>query len=134
MHMKTTDRVKQQRERHHNALAQLAASLGWADKSKIDGLSLWRKLARVERKIHAACEDYCNGTLGEEGMDKACDRATDEVKRIFGGMLPPKFHINRDPRGHALELMANDSGTIPATKFELEQDWGRNQILAPEIN
>lgn len=131
--MKVSEQVKQERERHHAALAALAASLGGADKNNIDGLKIWRKLYRVEQYAHRACTDYCEGTIGDDGIDKICDRATDEVKRIFGGVLPPQFHVNRDPRGYALKLLSSDNGCEPATKFDLHQDWGRNQILAPTI-
>ncbi len=131
--MTKTQSVKRVREVHHAALAALAASLGGAHKDGINGLALWRKLHRIEVQITKATTAYCNGEMGEVGIDQACDRAIDAVRRAFGGVLPPKFHINRDPRGYALKLESNDDGTI-ATQFHLHRDWGNNQILAPTID
>lgn len=128
--MKATQSVINARKRHHEALEQLARSL--APGKWYSGLSLWRKLNRIEQRARRAAEDYCNGTIGEAGMDKMTEECTDAVKRVFG-TLPPHFHINRDPRGYALKLLSNDNGTETATPFALETDWGRNQILAPTI-
>lgn len=127
--MKASESTINARKRHHDALKALAASLG----VYAEGLDLWRKLHRIEVKAHRATTAYCNGEMGEAGIDLECERATDAVRRVFGGKLPPGFHINRDPRGHALKLMASDDGCVSATPFALESDWGRNQILAPEI-
>ena len=129
--MNTETNVLQARARHHRALEALAKNLN--PKQKRGGLALWRALRRIEEPVHKAAEDYCNGIIDRDAMDRASERATGQVQRLFG-VLPPRFHVNRDPRGHALKLLSNDNGTEAATPFALEQDWGRNQILAPEIN
>jgi len=129
--MRTESTVRDQRLRHHAALEALAKSID--PRSTQDGLTIWRRLRRVEAKARKAAEDYCNGTITMEQMNRIAGLAQTEVSKIFGG-LPPGFHINRDPRGYALKLASNDNGTEAATPFALEQDWGRNQILAPEIN
>jgi len=129
--MKATEQTIRERKNHHAALVALAESLGRTGKT---GLQLWRQLRRIENAARRAMEDYCNGTLSEAGADKACDQAESAVKRIFGGTLPPRFHVNRDPRGYALKLLSNDNGSEAATRFALHSDWGRNQILAPEID
>ena len=46
----------------------------------------------------------------------------------LGGKLPKGFFVNLDPRGYALKL---EPGSVP---YPLHEDWGRYQILAPEIN
>ena len=124
--------VNRERAAHHAALEQLAASINPSNVAS--GLNLWRKLRRIELRAHKAAEDYCNGEINLEGMDSEACLAEREVRKVFGGYLPPKFHVNRDPRGYALKLLASDDGSEPATGFALHQDWGRNQILAPEIN
>lgn len=128
--MTTTSEVIRARERHHKALEALAKSID--PKSTADGLNLWRRLNRVERMARKASEDYCNGVIGIADMDYKAALAEAQVINIFGG-LPKGFHVNRDPRGYALKLSSNDNGTEAATPFALEQDWGRNQILAPTI-
>ncbi len=128
--MTTKEQVKRERERHHKALAALAASLGV---NNPDGLKLWKKLFIIEYRIHKVCEDYCNGLIDEDRMDKECGMAEVEVIKVFG-CLPPHFVVNRDPRGYALKLSSDDNGNQAPTEFELVQDWGRNQILAPTID
>lgn len=129
--MKATEQVISERKRHHAALEQLARSLGVTDKT---GLQLWRKLRPIEYQTRRAAEQYCNGEIDADEMDKASDIATMGVSRVFGNKTPPRFHVNRDPRGYALKLLSNDSGTETATPFALHTDWGRNQILAPDID
>lgn len=51
----------------------------------------------------------------------------DKVEKVFG-YLPEGFFVNGDPRGYALKL---ETGSVP---YRLHEDWGRYQILAPEIN
>ena len=130
--MKTTQATIQSRQRHHAALEQLARHINPVlDKS---GLQLWRQLRRVELQATQATTAACNGEISQDDLDAACTKAEFAVRKSFGGCLPPKFQINRDPRGYALKLASSDDGSEVATPFALHQDWGRNQILAPEIN
>lgn len=124
--------VKREREQHHAALEQLAKSIN--PKIQASGLQLWRKLNQLEILAHAATTAYCNGEIDGEQMDTACESFQIAVAKVFGGTLPPRFHVNRDPRGYALKLLSSDDGSEPATEFALYQDWGRNQILAPTID
>lgn len=132
--MTTTERkalIDRDRKRHHAALAQLAASLGVKD---ADGLKLWRNLARIERKARQTATDLCNGVITQEQAELVGKVVANKVRRLFAGELPPRFRFNLDARGYALKLASYDSGTETATPFELYQDWGRNQILAPQID
>lgn len=130
--MTKTESVKREREAHHAALEQLAKSIN--PKIQESGFRIWQRLNQLERVAHAATTDYCNGVIDMQQLDKTCDFVTRGVERLFAGELPPRFHINRDPRGYALKLDASDDGSTPATEFALHQDWGRNQILAPTID
>lgn len=133
----STHYILEARTRHHAALLALAHSLN--PKNKLSGLQLWRKLRRLERMTHAAATAQCNGESynGQPYRDEAeweafKDGIRADVAKVFGGNLPPGFCINGDPRGSALKLDGGD-GTKPATSFALVQDWGGNQILAPDI-
>ena len=132
--MKTTtkqQRIETERNRHNAALLALALSINPAN--KFSGLQLWRKLRRVETKAARLALELCNWRQSDDASEAEFEKLENQVAAIFGGNLPPKFYINRDPRGYALKLDSGD-GTAAATPFELHQDWGRNQILAPEIN
>lgn len=128
----STHYILEARTRHHAALLALAPD------NKLSGLQLWRKLRRLERMTHAAAVAQCNGEpyggqpyREEAEWEKFKSEITAAVVAIFGGKLPPGFYINGDPRGHSLKLRAD--GDSLATPFSLEQDWGGNQILAPDI-
>jgi hypothetical protein len=112
------------RANHHAALRGLAQSLG---NDHDDGLTLWRRLRRIETTVTAATTAYCNGTLTERGCDAACEYAQKQVTKLFG-KLPAGFFVNRDPRGYALKLEEK------SVAFDLHRDWGNYQILAPLID
>lgn len=109
----------------HQALEELADSLNM--NNEFSGVQIWRKLRRIEGEARRATTAYCNGTITEQACDEACTLVMGAVRRVFTA-LPTGFFINRDPRGYALKL---EPESVP---FKLEEDWGRYQILAPEIN
>lgn len=122
--------IERERKAHHLALEQLARYLNPANTKS--GLQLWRALRRIETQARAAANQYCDdGDLA--AFEKVEAIATVAVQKLFG-KLPPRFFVNSDARGHVLKLASNDDGSQTATPFDLAQDWGRNQILAPEIN
>lgn len=123
--MKTTT-VELHRKRHHLALETLAQRVG----CKTPGLTLWRKLARLERKVSLACEQYSSDSaFGIERWEQVKADAKAELAKIFGGTIPNGVFINSDPRGHALKL-DNEEVTVPEG---MEKDWGQYGILAPDI-
>lgn len=135
--MNKRTQIEAERQRHNSALKELADSI--TPKNKLSGLQLWRRLRRLEVRAHNAATAQCNGESygGQPYRDEAeweafKDGIRADVAKVFGGNLPPRFFINGDPRGYALKLDGGD-GTKPATSFALVQDWGRNQILAPDI-
>ena len=90
-------------------------------------------IARNAATAQCNGESYGGQAYREENeWEKFKDEIREKVAAIFGGQLPPGFYVNGDPRGYALKLDSG-SGEKTATSFALEEDWGRNQILAPEI-
>lgn len=144
MKINKKEQIKTERNCHNAALYALAISINPAN--KLSGLQLWRKLRRVETVANNAACHACSYSTPFYAFGKSWDFASDEtaldnfgelvsrkVAAIFGGLLPIGYHFNRDPRGYALKLESLNGGTSAATPFELHQDWGRNQILAPDI-
>lgn len=117
------DYIIQARARHHDALkAMMPADSTWS------GLQIWRKLRRLESKASRLALQMCNGPeVSEEEKERIDSEVTHGVEKLFGRKLPG-FFINHDPRGYALKL---EPGSVP---YALHEDWGRYQILAPEID
>ena len=131
------ERITNERNRHNAALLALANELNPGN--KLSGLQIWRKLRRLEVMASNAATAQCNGQAyggqpyrNEDQWKQFKAAVSAKVSAIFGGKLPPAFFVNGDPRGYALKLDSGD-GQNAATAFELHQDWGRNQILAPDI-
>ncbi len=122
MSTKTAEHVIRARETHHAALKSMLPP-----NSKASGLQVWRKLRQIEQRADSATTRYCNGEMSLEQLDVIIDAVTVAVGKVFSG-VPKGFFVNRDPRGYALKL---EAGSVP---FPLHEDWGRYQILAPEIN
>ena len=118
------EHVQRAREAHWLALAELARSLGGPE---LDGLKLWRKLRRIEQQAGQVAVEYCNGRQTTEGWERFVEQFTNRVALVLGG-VPPGFFVNGDPRGWTLKLQP---GSVP---FNLHEDWGRYQILAPTID
>lgn len=119
---RTQPHIIRAREAHHEALKAMMPL-----NSKATGLQVWRKLRLLEAQANSMACKQCSGEITTEEMDTFCESVTLAVKRIFGN-VPPGFFVNRDPRGYALKL---EAGSVP---YALHEDWGRYQILAPEIN
>ena len=125
--MQTTHSKKEYVERaragHHEALK---AMLPRGDSRT--GLQLWRQLHRLERQANQTACQLCNGEIEQDMADNVFACISKKVAHLFNGTLPQGFFINRDPRGWALKL---EAGSVP---HKLHEDWGRYQILAPEID
>lgn len=98
---------------------------------------MWRKLRRLETEAHDAATAQCNGERYQSqpfrsDLEMRAFKLTvrSQIITVFGGTLPKGFFVNGDPRGYALKLDP-DKTTIPEG---METDWGRNGILAAEIN
>ena len=134
--MKTTEHTTRRRTAHHNALETLRAPT-----CKANGLSLWRKLRRLENIANGGATAYCNGEIYTHGAalynfrrdETAWHRFSSFIRNQVGaifGHIPEGFFVNGDPRGHALKL-DSEQVTIPEG---METDWGRDGILAAEID
>ncbi len=140
--MKTTTAA---RARHHAALVTLYTGKAPAP----SGLSLWRKLRRLEAEAHDAATAQCNGAAygsqpfrpdhhpdGSDGTEANptpweiyAETVRARVAKILG-TVPPGFRFNQDARGYALKIDP-DKGQVPEG---LWTDWGRNGILAAVID
>jgi hypothetical protein len=136
------DTLNKFRAQHHAALETLRAP-----DCTDTGLQLWRKCRQLEAVARAGATARCNGETftildnpkagaiefnfcaDEIAWDEFCDLVAGRAEMIFG-QLPAGFFVNGDARGYALKLNP-DKAAIPAG---LHQDWGRNGILAAEIN
>jgi hypothetical protein len=143
--MKTKQHVIDSRNRHHAALATLA------NKPASEGLSMWRKLRRIETIAHNAATAQCNAAPyggqpfrpdylpdGSEGTEENLtpwevfsESIRAKVAKVFGGELPKGFKFNQDPRGYSLKIDKDKCGIIPQG---METDWGGYGLLAPELN
>lgn len=130
------------RKAHHCALSSLHASLlPTQEEHETRGLSMWRKLRRIEALAHDAATAQCNGErygsqpyreddeTGDSPLDVFFDGIRADVARVFGGVLPDGFRINHDPRGYAL-LLSSEKVTI---QQGMQTNWGGDGILAAEI-
>lgn len=79
-------------------------------------------LRRVENHMHHIAEESCNGTITDIQYDAEVQRAIDNVRRLFGGILPRGFFVNGDARGYALKL---DDDVVKGFYF----DDGENEKL-----
>ncbi len=143
--MKTVPEHVTRWRNNHNAALQTFATNGKS------GLTLWRACRRLEHLARQITTAACNGEavrvhswpvpgkLGwnheaaeidfrhdyEKAHDFAASRITDCVRVIFG-QVPPGFFVNWDARGMALKVSNPPEG--------MQQDWGRDGLLAAEIN
>ncbi len=123
--------IERERLAHHAALLSL-----YNGEKPTTGLNLWRQLCRVERLASDAATAQCNGT-DYNGQPFREEKEWDEfdffihakVRKIMGGNVVG-FFFNKDPRGYALKIDP-DNGRIPAG---MHQDWGKNGILAAQID
>jgi hypothetical protein len=135
--MKTPEHVINERNRHNAALLSLANNLN--PHNRLSGLQIWRKLRRIESLASKAATAQCNGESyggqpfrDDDQWEAFKAEIENKVAAVFGGTLPKRFFVNGDPRGYALKLDCDEKNQ-PATKFDLHQDLGRYQILAPDI-
>ncbi len=89
----------------------------------VDPIQISKRLFSLENKMHKACEDYCNGYIGEKEFDIMEDKVLNKIKILLG--TSDNVFVNGDPRGCSLKI------NIPNTFFV--QDWGGYGILAPNF-
>lgn len=122
--MKTLNpNVAKWRANHHEALAAVFGV------HPGNGLSLWRKLRRIESEASNLSVRYSNGEIDSDKWENA---KADILRRVraISGTLPKGFFLNGDPRGYALKLDSEQARNFPG----LHKDWGGYGCLAAEIN
>lgn len=100
-----------------------------------EGEEVYKKLCRIESKLHNLATQECNGTMDEEKAQPIYDMAEKQIKELlprltnFGG-----FFFNGDPRGYTLKVKEDVKAKIFAeTGFNMYSDFGGYGILAPEF-
>lgn len=99
---------------------------------RIDPMTLCKQVHRLEAKAHRMAEDYCNGIIAEEFVDRQEGRimkALDKLLNYKAQGIPVIF--NGDPRGYALKI---DDAWMKANDCDIHRDWGGYGILAPEFD
>ena len=97
-----------------------------------EALELYKKLHRLERRIHRENEEDCNGN----GMTEEQEEKRDKRRyNTFISLLPnvSGLFINGDPRGYSLKIHCKETEELRLKGINLYIDWGRYGILAPEF-
>lgn len=100
-----------------------------------EGEDVYKKLCRIESKVHAVATRECNGDMNDEQAQPTYDRAKKQIEELlprlknFGG-----FFFNGDPRGYSLKVKDGVIDKIFAeTGFRMYSDFGGYGLLAPEF-
>lgn len=130
---------------HYATCERLALALGMPAE-KVDGKKISVALLKIEREAHGGAEAQCNGEIyhcdgnewhfgtSEVHAEMFDDSICERVAAVFGGVLPPGFFVNSDPRGYALKIDDGDAaGRELIESTRMHRDWGGNGILSPEI-
>ena len=98
-----------------------------------EALGLYKKLHRLETRVHRENENDCNGTTGlSDAQETARDKRRFEK---FQSLLPgvSGLFINGDPRGYSLKMHAKQTQELFDKGINLYRDWGGYGILAPKF-
>jgi hypothetical protein len=123
-----------QKERMYQRIEKHGADLNRMFQTKLDNVTLCKKLRSLELKAHRLAEDYCNGvnSVDSENWDSLCKPILDKVNRILNAEnADVKIFLNGDARGYALKIKFDNTD---ARRHEVYCDWGGYGILAPEFN
>lgn len=100
-----------------------------------EGEEVYKKLIRIENKMHRLAERECNGDVPEQQSERETLAAEKQVNELlprlknFGG-----FFFNGDPRGYAIKIKEDVKEKIFAeTGFNMHCDFGGYGILAPDF-
>lgn len=97
--------------------------------TKLENLTLCKKLFRIEHRLHYLAEQYCNGVIESEVLEKEWIKAQKTMAKI--GVVSEAIFFNQDPRGCALKLEDN---YVKENNIQIEKDWGGYGLLAPDFN
>lgn len=100
-----------------------------------EGEEVYKKLSRIESKLHRLSERECNGEVTDKQSQPQYDTAEKQIKELlprlqnFGG-----FFFNGDPRGYTLKIKEDVKDKIyAATGFRMHSDFGGYGILSPDF-
>ena len=99
-----------------------------------EALILYKRLHRLEARIHRENENDCNGITGltEEQEEKRDKRRFKSYQDLLPGVTG--LFINGDPRGYSLKMHVKQWQELYDKGINLYRDWGGYGILAPEFN
>ena len=123
---------------HFHALGVMVTEPGTSERArKFAGLNLYKKLIRIEKKLHRLAEAECNGDV--ENSEAIWDREEKKIKALIGERWSTFLHLNGDPRGYTIKLDIHHGDAVSAIdqrKQELggiHTDFGGYVILAPDF-
>jgi uncharacterized protein YwqG len=126
--MNKKEKMYQEIERH-------GANLNAIFNTKLDNITLCKKLRRIEQKGNRKATAYCNGDIETDAWEDISDNLLMKVEKILSFKVKgvPAF-INSDPRGYALKI--HDSWVTGYTSKggQIYKDWGGYGILAPDFS
>lgn len=113
-----------QTKRHYDALAKRYGICN-IESFHISARRYERKLNRLALMI---CNDARNYEWAQEQFAIVSKRASETLSEYcrFNRKLQKELYFNRDPRGYALKIEANDLG------YGIWTDWGGYGIVAPD--
>ena len=120
-------------DRMYEKIEQHGINLNTIFNTGIEPVKLCKKLFRLENKLHALAEDYCNAKINENEFEIESKKGLKAVNKIlkFSGIgkdVPVFF--NHDPRGCALKI--NDE-YINDNNIKIERDFGGYGLIAPDF-
>ena len=123
------------KEKMYARIEKHGANLNRIFQTKLDNVTLCKKLFTLEHKAHKLAEDYCNGLVDTEyEYHSETAKILDKVNGILGNVWRKKHvpvFVNGDPRGYALKI---ESDYVRDNNIEIERDWGGYGLLAPDFN
>ena len=116
--------------KHCESLSKLAG-IDSTDRGSLhayfEGVKIYEKLNRLERKANRIATDECNGDLSTDEANDKHEKIEKTVKKLLPNV--ETFFINGDPRGYSLKIKEEE-----AKKLQIHSDWGGYGILAPEFS
>lgn len=129
--MKKISKKAQQKENIFNHGLKLISIFNLKPFPETYPTDLCKRLHRIETKAHRIAEDYCNGIIEEQDVDKVETRLLkrlDDILNYKAQGIPIMF--NGDPRGYTLKI---ESNYVRDNNIDIYKDWGGYGIICPEF-
>lgn len=121
---------------HFQALANIATIPDNAPKIAWNGLQAYKKLLRIEQRMHRIAEMECNGDGDADKLDARWEALRKQAKALILPQFHVFLHFNGDPRGYVLKIDPKDlrvGGDMEKILRGMHQDFGGYYILAPDF-